>query len=134
MCVCSFVCALIHTVCVNCVCVQCVCMVCGRTPTFQSLHGNLLEFVCLALKSSLGSRAAHRDGAARSPSGRPNEDAALNLANLWGTPHTHVSTHQYTHGHILCCFPLELGDTTAFGFNLIPSNRLIDINTDIFIY
>ncbi len=69
----------------------CVC-VCGRTPTFQSQHSNLLEFVCLALKSSLGSREAHRDVAARSPSGRPNEDAPLNLATLWGTSHPRSHT------------------------------------------
>lgn len=56
--------------------------------TFHSQSNNFLKFVCLALKSSLISKRADTDKAARSSSGRPNGDAALNLATLWGTPPT----------------------------------------------
>ena len=82
--------------CVERMCISIFVHVFGRTPTFQSQHGNLLEFVCLALKSSLGSHEAHGDRAARSPSGRPNDDAALNLATLGGTPHKHTHTQTHT--------------------------------------
>lgn len=64
----------------------------GSTTAFRSQHGNLFEFVCLTMKSSLGSRKAQRAGATRSPSCCPNQDASLNLASLEGAPHTYQHT------------------------------------------
>lgn len=72
----------------HCVCLS-VCEV--KTPTFKSRSNNLLQFVCLALKSSLRIHGTDTDRAARSPSGRPNGDAALNLATLRGTLPTPVT-------------------------------------------
>lgn len=68
-----------------------------RAATFQSQHGSLLEFVCPALKSSLGSHETHGDGAARSPSGRPNEDAAPQFSNSWGNT---IQTYLYTNAYM----------------------------------
>lgn len=74
----------------------CVC-VCNETPNFQSQHADSSKSVCLALKSSLSRREARRDGATRSPSGRPNEDAALTSSTLWGTPYSCIHTSRYMH-------------------------------------
>lgn len=74
----------------------CVCVWCCIYFSVIQQQGNLFEFVGLALKSPLSSHIAHGDGAARSPSSRPNEDTALNLAALWGAPYKHSYMHECT--------------------------------------
>lgn len=113
----QWVCVLFEsTVCISyisayvCVCVS----VCGRTPTFWSPHNNLLEFVCLALKSSLGSRKSTRRRGCKVAIRQTKWRCGPQFSNPLGSTGAHISTHPYMNEHtdtyrsIFCLIPVLL--------------------------